>query len=64
MCIRDSSSCGDEYRIECFHVQTEADCVEKRDELFKSRRERLEKSLEAKDATFHMDQAFKEVDNA
>ncbi len=42
-------SCGGEYRIECFHVQTEADCVEKRDELLKSRREHLEKSLQEVD---------------
>ena len=39
------NSCGDEYRIECFHLQTEEDSVKKRDELFESRREHLEKQL-------------------
>jgi hypothetical protein len=39
------TSCGDEYRVECFHLQTEEDCVTKRDELFESRKQQLEKSL-------------------
>ena len=39
------TSCGDEYRIECFHLQTEEDCVTKRDELFESRKQQLEKNL-------------------
>jgi hypothetical protein len=45
------TSCGDEYRIECFHLQTEEDCVNQRDELLESRRQHLEKQLASETVT-------------